>query len=164
MGYRDCFRGFYRCSGQARRVAKLKRGGEGGPGGFDGGRGLVNGQETPGNGLGPGGGKYGTDETVNPGAPSESIDAVGHGAYAGSGVARPTNGQPYGSTTLLSLVGGAGGGGEPSTGGSGGGGAILLASDTSIELNGVVYARGGTGPGNREEPAAAELSESSLLR
>src|SRR5207247_42963 len=86
-----------------------------------------NGQgEQPGDGLGPGAGK------------GSATAEGGAGVYA----ARPTgsyslDGQPYGNTLILPLIGGSGGGGRLGGsfyGGGGGGGAILIASNTKISL------------------------------
>jgi len=96
--------------------------GFGGPGGFDGGYGGFA-LATPGDGKGPGAGKGG-----------------------GGGNAPATF--SYGNALCVPLVGGSGGGGDngtPGPGGGGGGGAILIASSTSITVNGVVVSHGGFG-------------------
>jgi hypothetical protein len=57
----------------------------------------------------------------------------------------------YGNKYLLPLLGGSGGGGGLSgsvNGGGGGGGAILIASDTSIQVNGNINAYSGGSAGN----------------
>jgi hypothetical protein len=91
------------------------KGGAGGPGGYQGGNGA-NGSSVSTSGKGPGGGTPGS----------------GAGYYN------------YGNSFLLPLLGGSGGGGGnfPS-GGGGGGGAILIATSTSISINGSVLAKGG---------------------
>lgn len=115
-------------------------GGQGGPGGFDGGQpGAVGTQ--PGDGHGPGAGRAGDNNSTATGA--------GAGAYglkvALGGSTR--HGDTYGSALLVPLVGGSGGGGTigtPGTGGGGAGGAILVASSTRIQIAGGIRARGGT--------------------
>ncbi|MEM9079784.1 MAG: hypothetical protein AAGC74_03725 [Verrucomicrobiota bacterium] len=101
--------------------------GLGGPGGFAGGPGGPN----PGDGLGPGGGKGGTE--------SSGSAFRGGGSFASqapSTATTTTRGSIYGNPLLVPLVGGSGGGGATSgVGGAGGGGAICLASDTRIFLN-----------------------------
>jgi hypothetical protein len=115
------------------------RGGDGGPGGFDGGNPGISGQP-PGAGYGPGAGKGGT-HTPNP-------DGAGGGGYGSQGTSgNSTNrGAIYGSPLLLPLLGGSGGGGTPTAGGAGGGGAILIASNTRIDIgaSATVRANGGT--------------------
>jgi hypothetical protein len=115
-------------------------GGEGGPGGFDGGKPGIAGKP-PGAGYGPGGGKGGVAGDLPGGA--------GGGSYATIGVVGVTTnkGAVYGSDLLLPLVGGSGGGGQPAVGGSGGGGAILIASSKDIEVTGQIMANGATGNG-----------------
>jgi hypothetical protein len=116
-------------------------GGEGGPGGFDGGK-PGSASVPPGAGYGPGAGKGGNNDT--------SVSGAGAGAYGTvlTGTGQSTNkGSIYGSPLLVPLVGGSGGGGSagtPGTGGGGGGGAILIASSTRIDVgaNGHVYAFG----------------------
>ena len=121
------------------------RGGFGGPGGFNGGMPGFNGISS-GAGLGPGGGLPG----------DFSSGGAGSGAYGsrprqGEGL-NDLDGEIYGSPLLIPLVGGSGGGGiefantnAGGGGGGGGGGAILLSSNTRLEINGVILARGGTG-------------------
>jgi hypothetical protein len=103
-----------------------------GPGGYSGGvggGGLSNSAPTAGNG--PGGGRPG-DFVVNAQA----------------------NGGTFTGTATGPLIGGSGGGGgrgsvnDPrfDSGGGAGGGALLIASSTSITVNGVISANGGTGP------------------
>ena len=92
----------------------------GGPGGF---RGGASGPEGNGDGLGMG----------------------GAGASDGDGTAVFRSGRhEYGNPQLVPLIGGSGGSGTSSTAaGSGGGGAILVASATTITLNGTITCRGG---------------------
>jgi hypothetical protein len=112
-------------------------GGGPGPGGYAGADGayqLVNGASTGGAGVGPGGG---------PGGAAPAVVAAG--------------GTFFGLPELRPLLGGSGGGGGRSTGpsagcsgggGGGGGGAMLIAANGRIDVNGILYADGGTG-GNR---------------
>lgn len=132
--------------------------GEGGPGGFDGGRGGtasgVSGEEgTYGqSGHGPGGGQvcqngYGESATFV----DTNSSCTPLGTYTKA---------PYGSPALFPLIGGSGGsGGRGGTflngsGGGGGGGAILIASSQTVTIatpfqdggksfTGQIYARGG---------------------
>lgn len=126
-------------SGQS---GEFYKGGEGGPGGFDGGMPGNYGTVEPSDGLGPGGGKSGIHDS-----PTQNPNAAGAGAYGGipeiSGALNTDKfGKIYGSLLLLPLVGGSGGGGSSSKsvwddygiGGGGGGGAILLASNIRIKL------------------------------
>lgn len=111
--------------------------GAGGPGGFDGGYGGF-GSTAPGNIGGDGQG------------PGRGINASqkGNAAY-GASVSQNTN--VYGNVLIVPMIGGSGGSGangNPGGGGGGGGGAILIASDTSIIVNGGVYAVGGYGNGS----------------
>jgi hypothetical protein len=116
-------------------------GGQGGPGGFDGGAPGSAGLPA-GDGLGPGGGKAGVFDggAEGPGAASYSAQAV----YS----PESRRGAIYGSPLLLPVVGGSGGGGasgSPGWGGGGGGGALLIASATRIQLTGILWAVGGGG-------------------
>ena len=134
-------------------TATPPKGGEGGPGGFDGGMPGVFGTVSPGDGQGPGGGKGGTM-----GQPT-SAGVAGGGAYSTlPWYVFPQNqsnyGKVHGSPLLAPLLGGSGGGGavgktvtENGVGG-GGGGAILLASNTKVILNapGKIISRGGSNP------------------
>ena len=133
-------------------------GGAGGSGGFDGGAGG-NGLISPvgGSGLGPGGGGGATitDATFSgtPGLGGGGGGFAGTGADGGArgGSATALGGTPYGTPTLLPLIGGSGGGGggAPSgvtgAGGGGGGGALLIATSGTITLTGNLFARGGRG-------------------
>jgi len=104
-------------------------GGQGGPGGFDGGGpALFSG--AAGWGQGPGGG-----------APGSASCTVGQYATGGS----CSTSRVYGSPLLVPLVGGSGGAGVTDMGGAGGGGAILIASSTSIRVSntGAIRADGG---------------------
>jgi len=124
-------------------------GGQGGPGGYDGGNAVF--ESIPaGHGEGPGGGSPGIhhDPWVNPDPDLSTL--VGHGNYLGP-KERAKSGDGYGNTLLMPLIGGSGGGGDTDPaevdeglGGGGGGGAILIASNTRITgMGGVIDARGG---------------------
>lgn len=113
--------------------------GQGGPGGFDGGRAATGGQPG-GPGKGPGGGAPAADSNAGPGAFASRGDAGGGRAV--------TAGTVYGDPLLLPIIGGSGGGGRNDTfeGGGGGGGAILIASSSRISLPVAgrgIFARGG---------------------
>lgn len=117
------------------------RGGQGGPGAFDGGTPGTAGSQ-PGDGLGPGAGAGGTADGTIPGGDA----AYGTAPLAGN----PRDGQVYGTQLLIPLVGGSGGGGSAASpifggaiGGGGGGGAILIASSTRITHTGQILAWGG---------------------
>lgn len=124
--------------------------GLGGPGGFDGGRGvaspLPNNKAV--NGSGPGGG--GGGEVLS----NSGQNGGGGGGYAtpgnnGDGSAARAGGQVYGSFALVPLLGGSGGGGGVNSAGAGGGGAILIASSGTISGGGTISAEGGfTGVNN----------------
>jgi hypothetical protein len=122
--------------------------GDGGPGGFDGGRGgpITSGAERGSDGLGPGGGKAGAVFSGSPyGASGAGHAAVGSNDYNN----RHTGGAAYGNDYLLPLLGGSGGGGGVGftayrgTGGGGGGGAILIAASGTINVVGSISANGG---------------------
>ncbi len=117
------------------------KGGEAGPGGFDGGS-PGSTAVPPGAGYGPGAGGGGERTTGAAGA--------GGGSYAtvasNSGNDSTNKGAIYGNALLIPMVGGSGGGGTtglPGVGGGGGGGAILVASTTRIHLDGRIQAEGG---------------------
>ncbi len=119
-------------------------GGEGGPGGFDGGNPAA-GSEPPGDGYGPGAGTGGTTNAA-------ALSRARAGAYATTTSDSLSN--RYGSVLLQPLVGGSGGGGTTGWGGGGGGGAILIASSTSINVFSgrgdafaAIFANGGYGTG-----------------
>lgn len=120
-------------------------GGDGGPGGFDGGKPGFGAEFDPGDGYGPGGGSGGfNDNTAN---------GAGLGVYAVKGNGDERHGNPYGTPLNIPLMGGSGGGGfagQPGRGGGGGGGAILIAANTRIFIgsNGRVLALGGGRSGN----------------
>lgn len=106
--------------------------GTGGPGGFDGGFGAIQGLPD-GDGQGPGGGRF---------DPNLGYTVAVHGVGTSSNV--------YGNTLLSPLLGGSGGAAR-GNGGGGGGGAILIASNTRVSIpapsnsgNGI-YAEGGSG-------------------
>ena len=110
-------------------------GGQGGPGGFDGGLPGIAGS-LPGAGYGPGAG-LGGDHTSDPST------VAGSGAYGGlPSYSSARNGAIYGSPLLVPLIGGSGSSGTSIVGGGGGGGAILLASDTRVHISGSVQALG----------------------
>lgn len=148
--------------------------GTGGPGGFDGGRG---GRDDPalraeivraGSGLGPGGGRGGTEG-------DDGCTGTTYFKYLGSGASFATGvrnlgeyyfdaycspstigrAKPYGSSLLQPLIGGSGGGGGrggtafPGSGGGGGGGALLIAASGVINIvtGGQIEAIGGDGGG-----------------
>jgi len=122
--------------------------GEGGPGGFDGGRGGAVGAATErgSDGLGPGAGHAGlTISGFHYGG-----SGAGHATAGGSDpFARITGGSAYGSDVLLPLIGGSGGGGGVGStlyrgsGGGGGGGALLIAASGTINVTGSITANGG---------------------
>ena len=134
--------GYIEVSGVSRDGVIFSNAGRGGPGGFDGGFGFVQGYAA-GDGQGPGAGRV--------------ADAPG-GVFAFPSGA---NSNVYGNTLLSPLVGGSGGAGSPQPnvqgirydGGGGGGGALLIASSTSIALNNTrsdsynLYSSGGHGYG-----------------
>lgn len=109
---------------------------QGGPGGYEGGRGALPFSQTSSYvatpGQGPGGGIAG--DTLS--------ETGGDGDYAGSA--------GYGNSFLQPLIGGSGGGGGGSNNntqgghGGGGGGAIMIATSRDIILNGKITANGGT--------------------
>jgi hypothetical protein len=116
-------------------------GGDGGPGGFDGGE-PGSTPVAPGAGFGPGGGLAGSANATASGA-----GAGGYGGSGGGGTST-NHGAVYGTPLLIPMVGGSGGGGasgSPGWGGGGGGGAVLVASSTRIDIGGVILARGGAG-------------------
>lgn len=151
-------------------AADMNKGGVGGPGGFDGGRGGLQEQNrTGGTGYGPGGAGGGIHVSVNDWPYCYSIvQGGGGGGFAAGGEVsycvrdygfsanqRTGYGGPqYGSNSMLPLVGGSGGGGGgggpngwslPGSGGGGGGGALMLVASGSVMLSGTISARGGNG-------------------
>lgn len=147
----------------------INKGGVGGPGGFDGGRGGLQEQNRKGGtGYGPGGG--GGGQTATDGSCISRPQGGGGGAFASGGensrcitmsgagfLANQRTGYggvAYGANSMLPLVGGSGGGGGnggpngwslPGSGGGGGGGALMLVSSGSVVLTGTISARGGNG-------------------
>ena len=147
--------------------------GQGGPGGYDGGRGgrddaaLLASVVRGGSGLGPGGGKGGVEGAD--GCPV--LDGFGYYRYIGSGAGYTNTiysnwttsctsvsplyigGKPYGSALLQPLLGGSGGGGGrggtafAGSGGGGGGGAILIAASGTLQVTGTIDSTGGDGGG-----------------
>jgi len=108
--------------------------GRGGPGGFGGGYGGF-GPTAPanrgGDGFGPGRGVNAQNKV--------------HAVYSRT---LGANTSIYGNALILPLIGGSGGtggNGNPGQGGGGGGGAILIASSTSIVMNGQINVTGGSG-------------------
>lgn len=113
---------------------QLGSGGAGGPGGYRGGNPGI--AASP--GQGPGGGGAGAN-----GGGSASYATLGGADACGA-----TAGAVYGNSFLIPLLGGSGGGGgtnHAGYSGGGGGGAILVAASGRIELNGAIYAWGGSG-------------------
>lgn len=146
--------------------------GEGGPGGYDGGRGgrddlaLSPAVIRGGAGLGPGGGLGGVEGADGCGSDNRQYRYIGGSAgYAQAAIeqyyfqggyyqwcgASPAPGKAYGSAILQPLIGGSGGGGGrgganfPGSGGGGGGGALLIASSGTVTLTGSIAASGGYG-------------------
>ena len=129
--------------------------GLGGPGGFDGGIGgfgLDTYSGNPGNGPGGGGaGKKGVTYSGGGGG-GGFLTAGGLGGNTPND-APGAGGLPYGTITLLPLIGGSGGGGGGGsasvrgTSGGGGGGALLIASSGNITFSGsgTISAPGGNG-------------------
>ena len=135
--------------------------GIGGPGGFDGGRGGRTtqpgfpAQARGGAGLGPGGGAGGYwagavmqdlgGSLVQTGGAARFADRIGSETPYGAG-----QGDVYGSSNLVPLIGGSGGGGGvgginfEGSGGGGGGGAILIAVSGTLNLTGRIDAWGGS--------------------
>jgi hypothetical protein len=114
---------------------------EPGPGGYPGGVGARPNTRLPGAGAGPGGGEVPTNSATGC---SASYVNPGPG---GSGC---TSSSTYGMQELIPLVGGSGGSGAWSSdplfigaSGGAGGGAIRICSDTSITINGLLFANGG---------------------
>lgn len=126
--------------------------GIGGPGGFNGGFGGPAGTagSAGGAGFGPGGGGPGIGTTSSPVGGSGG-GYGGQGGGSGSGI---PGGLPYGTVSLLPLIGGSGGGGGAGgsnfagAGGGGGGGAILIASSGTISITGSILANGALGGTN----------------
>lgn len=135
--------------------------GEGGPGGYSGGRGGLSGKVHGGMGLGPGGGGGGAKLGTAYWSYNGDITGGGGAGFAGAGVfSQPqlpdapysntgVGGPAYGSNVLLPLIGGSGGGGGAGglnfsgSGGGGGGGAILIASSGTVNVTGTISANGG---------------------
>lgn len=145
--------------------------GRGGPGGFDGGRGgrpsttATDPITAGGAGLGPGAGRGAVDGFTGGNACSTVENPLASsyrniGGEAGhveqitanslSNCLKPSpNGGSYGSAMLQPLVGGSGGGGGgggtafAGEGGGGGGGAIMIAVSGTMNLTGIINARGG---------------------
>ncbi|MGE3165386.1 MAG: hypothetical protein AB7O52_10815 [Planctomycetota bacterium] len=115
-----------------------------GAGGFAGGRGETD-MTAAQRGNGPGGGS-----ANGTGAGGGGGNRTVGGTFVGTPAGSP-GGSAYGNRFLLPLIGGSGGGGgsqngtQNGAGGGAGGGAILIASSTSIVINGTVSARGGSG-------------------
>jgi len=124
-----------------------RKGGESGPGGYNGGNpGHTKVSSPPGAGYGPGAGQGGANNSELSGAGAASYATKG-------GLSSSTNkGAIYGSALLVPLVGGSGGGGFEGTpigsGGGGGGGAILIASNSRIDVSGTITAKAGGSGGN----------------
>ncbi|MCX6929088.1 MAG: hypothetical protein NT154_38615 [Verrucomicrobia bacterium] len=112
-------------------------GGLGGPGGFRGGNSGP--QTTSGEGLG-GGPAVGNGFIYGGNA--------SYGSFGGNPGGYTPPGPTYGNIYIIPLMGGSGGGGSGPyytvANGGGGGGAILIAASNVIEINGIIYARGGS--------------------
>ncbi len=145
--------------------------GDGGPGGFAGGRGGDNDAQLRvaiirgGAGLGPGGGLGGTERADGcyGGVYYHYVGKGGAYAAAGSGYSPNATycgttdlfniANPYGAETLTPLIGGSGGGGGVGrvsfggSGGGGGGGAILVAVSGTLTVTGTIDATGGDAGG-----------------
>lgn len=146
----------------------MNKGGVGGSGGFDGGRGGLQEQNRKGGtGYGPGGG--GGAATATDGSCYSRPQGGGGGGFSSGGeqsiclawsggfLANQRTGYggaTYGANSMLPLVGGSGGGGGnggpngwglPGAGGGGGGGALMLVAAGSVSLTGTINARGGNG-------------------
>lgn len=145
-------------------VGEQNRGGVGGPGGFDGGRGgnsEANTRGGTGYGLGGGGGGLQSSAVCY-----NMVQGGGGGGFGGYGDPSqcvrnngsandnaPGYGGPvYGSNAMLPLLGGSGGGGGgggpnswslPGSGGGGGGGALMIVASGSVVLSGSINAQGG---------------------
>lgn len=148
--------------------------GQGGPGGYDGGRGgrddlaMTPAVIRGGGGLGPGGGLGGVEGADGCGTDNRQYRYIGGSAghaqaaleqwwyyynnqYYWCGASPANAGKAYGSAILQPLIGGSGGGGGrgganfPGSGGGGGGGAILIASSGTFSLTGSIVASGGYG-------------------
>lgn len=131
-----------------------------GPGGYPGGLGGLSvasggdGRGTPGGG--PGGGQA-SDTTPSSQGRGRPGNGGSHATSGGINAQSSTQTPPptYGDPRLLTLTGGSGGAGGNAitasatsyngSGGGAGGGAILIASSTSITVNGMIDARGGNG-------------------
>lgn len=131
--------------------------GQGGPGGFAGGRGGAadpstadGGPRMAQSGLGPGGGIATTTDLDRSNCYGSGGTFATQGQISGS-CAPNAFADPYGNPDLLPMVGGSGGsGGHGSisgvgSGGGGGGGALLLAVSGTLTINGEVLADGGLG-------------------
>lgn len=110
-----------------------------GPGGFAGGRRYSSNESHGSGGLGPGGGAY-----------SEVFTGAAPGSYGtqGNSDSNIPRSDTYGNAQILPLIGGSGGSGFNQnagvSGGGAGGGAILIASRTTIRVNGQLRANGGS--------------------
>ena len=124
--------------------------GEGGPGGYDGGRGgPPQGDYLGGSGHGPGAGGQGVLSSGyrGHGGGGSFGTPAGSGHFGSNYYGVP--GDVYGSSLLLPLIGGSGGGGGmgggafAGSGGGGGGGALLIAATGTIDVTGAIRADGG---------------------
>ena len=117
-------------------------GGEGGPGGSDGGSVGFYGN---GDGFGPGPGHEtsGSYERAAGGGASP-ISAGKGGSCCGYGCGNAGGGSAYADIGMFFLHGGSGGGAANSRPGGGGGGVIVLASTTKITIDGSIKAVGGS--------------------
>lgn len=130
--------------------------GDGGPGGYGGGRGGLTDVSPTGTprggqaGTGPGGGRPSSNNLNDSGCWGGSASFATQGTRPGSNCGSVTAGT-YANPELLPLIGGSGGaGGNGSTsaggsGGGGGGGALLLAVSGTLNVTGSILANGGAG-------------------
>lgn len=145
-------------------AADMNKGGLGGPGGFDGGRGGLQEQNRlGGTGFGPGGGGGGIQNSgacfnIDQGGGGGGFAAAGEASFCarnegGAGLIRTGyGGSAYGANSMLPLIGGSGGGGGnggtngwglPGSGGGGGGGALMIVASGAVSLTGTINAAGG---------------------
>lgn len=124
------------------------RGGQGGPGGYDGGF-PQSGGNPPGEGYGLGRARLGS------GGGGAAAHRTGPNTVDISGYNPVASGQPYGSVLQNPVEGGSGGSGID-VGGGGGGGAILIVSDTEIVIGstGAINANGAGAAVNRSNPGS----------
>ena len=124
------------------------RGGQGGPGGYDGGF-PQSGGSLPGEGYGLGRARLGS------GGGGAAAHRTGPNTVDINGYSPVASGQPYGSVLQNPVEGGSGGSGID-VGGGGGGGAILIASDAEVAIGttGAINANGAGAAVNRSNPGS----------